>query len=227
LPTTTTYPRPSGDTDVARARREQIIAAAVEIITSHGLHNLSLSKIETRAGMRRGQLTYYFPTKEDILLAVFDRLLLMLCEHFSDGQGPDRRHGIPNVWECVRRMFDTVLNAPPSVGREFHALQYTFLAQIAHRADFRERLASLYAEWRQGMAAHWQVTAKPAAGLAKNVSGRTVASFVQALLHGLTVQLAADPTAFDRAEMLELCVGVLAPLFTTPSAGPPAKDETR
>jgi AcrR family transcriptional regulator len=227
VPTTTAETRPSGDTEVARARREQIIAAAVEIITSRGLHNLSLSKIETRAGMRRGQLTYYFPTKEDILLAVFDRLLLMICQHFSDGQDPGEPHGIPNVWECVRRMFHTVLNAPPTVGREFHALQYTFLAQIAHRADFRERLASLYAEWRQGMAAHWQVTGKPAAGPAKNVSGQTVASFVQALLHGLTVQLAADPKAFDRAEMLELCVGVLAPLFTTPSADPSAKDETR
>ena len=114
--------------------------------------------------------------------------------------------------------------AGPEFGREFHALQYTFLAQIAHREDFRGRLASLYAEWRQGMAAHWQVTAKPAAALAKNVSGRTVASFVQALMHGLTVQLAADPAAFDRTEMLELCVGVLAPLFTTPPAGPSAKE---
>ena len=227
MPTTTAETRPSGDTEVARARREQILAAAVEIITSQGLHNLSLSKIETRAGMRRGQLTYYFPTKEDILLAVFDRLLLMLCQHFSDGQDPNQRHGIPNVWDCVRQMLHTVLNAPPGFGTEFHALQYTFLAQIAHRADFRERLASLYAEWRHGMAAHWRVTAKPAAGLAKNVSGRTVASFVQALMHGLTVQLAADPQAFDRAEMLELCVAALAPLFTTPSADPPAKDETR
>lgn len=226
MPTTSTETRAAGDSEVARARREQIIAAAVDIITSHGLHNLSLSKIEARAGMRRGQLTYYFPTKEDILLAVFDRLLLLLFEHFSDGQNPHERHGVPNVWECVRRMFDTVLHAPPKFGKEFHALQYTFLAQIAHRADFRERLASLYADWRQGMAAHWQVTAKPDGPLAKKVSGRTVASFVQALMHGLTVQLAADPGAFDRGEMLELCVGVLAPLFTTPSAGEPAKDRT-
>lgn len=226
MSTTTPEPRPAGDTEVARARREQIIVAAVEIITSQGLHNLSLSKIETRAGMRRGQLTYYFPTKEDILLAVFDRLLLLLCEQFSDGQKPGERHGIPNVWECVRRMFHSVLNASPRFGTEFHALQYTFLAQMAHREDFRQRLASLYAEWRHGMAAHWQVTAKPTGVLANNVSGQTVASFVQALMHGLTVQLAADPQAFDRTEMLEMCLGVLAPLFITPFAGPPAKEPT-
>jgi hypothetical protein len=123
-------------------------------------------------------------------------------------------------------MLASVLNAAPKFGTEFHALQYTFLAQIAHRADFREKLAGLYGEWRQGMAAHWQGTAKPAAGVAKNVSGRTVASFVQALMHGLTVQLAADPQAFDRGEMLDLCVGVLAPLFTTPPAGEPAKEQS-
>jgi AcrR family transcriptional regulator len=226
LSTATPEPRSAGDSEVARARREQIIDAAVEIITSQGLHNLSLSKIESRAGVARGQLTYYFPTKEDILLAVFDRLLLLLFEQFCEGQNPAVRHGVPSVWECVQKMFASVLNAPPKFGKEFHALQYTFLAQIAHRADFREKLAGLYGDWRSGMAAHWQVTAKPAAGLAKNVSGQTVGSFVQALMHGLTVQLAADPKAFDRGEMLELCVGVLAPLFTTPPAGEPAKEQS-
>jgi AcrR family transcriptional regulator len=224
LPTIIAPTRPASDTDVARIRREQIIAAAVEIITTRGLHNLSLSKIENRAGMKRGQLTYYFPTKEDILLAVFDRLLFLLCQQMSDGQTPTERRGIPSAWECAREMFAKVLHAPPRFGTEFHALQYTFLAQIAHRDDFREKLASVYAEWRQGMAAHWQVTAKPGAALAKNVSGTTVSSFVQALMHGLTVQLAADPEAFDRTEMLELCLSVLAPLFITPRAEKPAKE---
>lgn len=216
MSTVTTPVRPAGDSEIARVRREQIIVAAVEVITSQGLHNLSLSKIETLAGMKRGQLTYYFPTKEDILLAVFDRLLLLLLAQVHDCQGPGGRHGLPNVWEMVQKMFRSVLADRPPVGREFHALQYTFLAQIAHREDFRQKLAGQYADWRNGMAAHWQTTAKPAAWVANKVSGQTVSSFVQALMHGLTVQLAADPGAFDRGEMLDLCVGVLAPLFTSP-----------
>jgi AcrR family transcriptional regulator len=216
--------KPVSDTDIARIRREQIVEAAVEIIASQGLHNLSLSKIETRAGMKRGQLTYYFPTKEDILLAVFDRLLLLLYEQFSDGQNPNATRGVPELWDCVQKMLQTVLHSRPKFGKEFHSLQFTFLAQIAHREDFRAKLATYFAEWRQWMAAHWQVSAKPQAALAKNVSGQTVSSFVQALMHGLGVQLAADPNAFDRTEMLTLCVGVLAPLFTHPPAGEPATE---
>ena len=142
----TAVAKPANDSEVARTRREQIIAASIEIITTQGLHNLSLSKIETRARMKRGQLTYYFPTKEDILLAVFDRLLWLLCQQMNDGRDPAERLGIPNIWECVREMFTKVLRAPPRFGREFHTLQFTFLAQIAHREDFREKLASVYAE---------------------------------------------------------------------------------
>src|SRR5712671_1591737 len=56
-------------------RREQIIDAAVAIIHEQGLQHLSLSAIEKKTGMSRGQLTYYFKAKEDILLAVFDHML--------------------------------------------------------------------------------------------------------------------------------------------------------
>src|SRR5215831_7137331 len=126
--------------DIASIRREQIVEAAVAVITEQGLQNLSLSEIEQKAGMSRGQLTYYFPTKEDILLAVFDRLLLLLYEQFRDVHNPGERHDVLNVAECVRNMLTSVLHARPKFGAEFHALQYTFLAQIAHRADFRERL---------------------------------------------------------------------------------------
>src|SRR5262245_66096898 len=69
--------------DIASIRRDQIIEAAIAIIAEQGLHNLSLSEIEKRAGMSRGQLTYYFPTKEEILLAVFDRLLQLMYQRLG------------------------------------------------------------------------------------------------------------------------------------------------
>ena len=88
--------------DVGKRRREQIIEAAVAIIAEEGLPRLSLSAIERRAGMSRGQLTYYFPTKEDILLAVFDHTIQAMHECSESGEGPPP--GVPA--KSIRVMAD-------------------------------------------------------------------------------------------------------------------------
>jgi AcrR family transcriptional regulator len=191
--------------DIAGIRREQIVEAAVAIITEQGLQNLSLSEIENKAGMSRGQLTYYFPTKEDILLAVFDRLVMRMHERIGTpgGQACDQAGG----WEWVEHLFGKLLTQPP-VSPEFGCLQYTFLSQISHREDFRQRLAALYEDWRSNMALGLSSDLARQPG-ARQASPRAVATLVQAILHGLAVQRAADPNAFDREEMLDLCLDVL------------------
>ena len=100
--------------------------------------------------MSRGQLTYYFRAKEDILLAVFDRLLELMHERIgTPGRpSPASRPG----WEWVQHLLQTLVGQPP-VSPEFHCLQYTFLSQIGHREDFRQRLATLYEDGASNMAA--------------------------------------------------------------------------
>jgi AcrR family transcriptional regulator len=201
--------------DVGRIRREQIVEAAAAIIAEEGLQNLSLSAIEERAGMSRGQLTYYFPAKEDILLAVFDRLLHMMHERVrASGDAPCQAGGSP--WERLEHLLTFLIVQPPA-WPEFHALQYTFLSQMGHRDDFRQRLASLYEEWRSHMAADLAPELERSGA---GVSARTLASFIQALLHGLAMQRAADPDAYDRHEMLALCLQMLGLYLAPPHPQP-------
>jgi AcrR family transcriptional regulator len=185
--------------DVASLRREQIIEAAVAVITEQGLQNLSLSEIEKKAEMSRGQLTYYFPTKEAILLAVFDRLVSLM------GQQQEPRDGAPAVcleptrWqEVVTHVLGMILQEPPR-HPEFGVLQYTFLSQIGHREDYRQRLASLYEMWRGKMTGL----------LPTNKQSRALATLIQALFHGLAIQHSADPSSVDREEMIALCLDML------------------
>jgi AcrR family transcriptional regulator len=191
--------------DIGRIRREQVVEAAVAVINEEGLQNLSLSAIEQRAGMSRGQLTYYFPAKEDILLAVFDRLLQLLHQR-AHAASVAPCHAGNSPWDRLRHFLACMLIDPPSVP-EFHALQYTFLSQIGHRDDYRRRLAELYGAWREHMAADLASELARRPGL--TVSARTFATLVQALLHGLAMQRAADPEAYDRQEMLTLCLDML------------------
>ncbi len=193
--------------DVGSIRREQIVQAAIAIIAEQGLQNLSLSEIETKAGMSRGQLTYYFPSKEDILLAVFDRLIEMMHER-ARANGVDEEGCVfpGRGWDHLTHFLTMFLLNPPAMP-EFHSLQYTFLSQISHRDDFREKLADLYGEWRDHMAR--DVADDLARRPGKKASPRTFATLVQAILHGLAIQRAADPEAYDRQEMLDLCLDLL------------------
>jgi AcrR family transcriptional regulator len=198
--------------DRAQTRREQIVEAAVAIIAEQGLDKLSLSRIEERAGMSRGQLTYYFPTREDILLAVFDRFLLLIKQRVESGEGPCAVGG--TGWERIRQFLNMLVLRPPAIP-EFHAIQYTFLAQMGHRDDLRDRLAALYEEWRQHLAADLEPELARRNGR-HTTSARTLASFIQAVLHGLAMQRAADPDAYDRQEMLELFLHLLGNYLQAP-----------
>src|SRR5262245_33985700 len=160
-------PRQRGE--VGARRRLQIIEAASAIIAEEGIHELSLSAIEERTDMSRGQLTYYFRTKEAILLAVFDHLMAMMRRRAEAGEGPPgcalaSLHG----GERIRAFLNFMILRPPEAP-EFHALQYTFLSQIGYRDDFRQRLAGLYESWRQGLAGDLTARGK--------VSPRTLATF--------------------------------------------------
>jgi AcrR family transcriptional regulator len=204
-------------TKVSLLRREQIVEAAAAIIAEQGLQNLSLSEIEKKAGMSRGQLTYYFPAKEDILLAVFDHHLELMYRRI--GTPPSQANGEPSGWEWIQHLFHRLLSRP-LVSADFYVLQYTFLSQLGHRQDFRRRLASLYAEWREnitrGLSEDWQRKgSRP-----DNVSAEMAAAVVQALLHGLAMQTFADPQAFDRKQMASHCLGLLAAYL---DAGKPAE----
>src|SRR5205823_10169359 len=101
--------------DIGSIRREQIIEAAVAIIAEQGLQNLSLSEIEQRAGMSRGQLTYYFPAKEDILLAVFDRLLEMMHQR-AQGDGKCPPCAVTGTaWDRLRHFLSFLVLTPLEV----------------------------------------------------------------------------------------------------------------
>jgi AcrR family transcriptional regulator len=156
--------------------------------------------------MSRGQLTYYFRAKEDILLAVFDRMIQTMRERHEAGGGPACPAASLEGWDRTRTFLAFMVLQPPAAP-EFHALQYTFLSQVGHRDDFRRRLADLYEQWRGCMTADFAREGRREQAPA--VSSRTLASFVQALLHGLAIQRVADPGAYDRQEMLTLCLHLL------------------
>lgn len=170
--------------DLAAKRRLQIISAAETIISEKGLQRLSLAAIEKKAGMCRGQLTYYFPTKEGILLAVFDRCVESIHRRVAIPLQTISSTGItgwPLVKEVIRAIVQELMTDDP-----FYCLEYTFLAQIGYRPDFKKRLGDLYSDWR----------ARMERDMGSDFSSADMGDLmvvIQAFLHGLAIQRHVDP----------------------------------
>lgn len=195
----------------ARKRRDEIVTAATEIIATEGIHKLSLARIEQRVKMSRGQLTYYFRTKEGILLAVFDRMLARMFEE-AIAEGARAGLGAPGegrVLERVRFALDKLMATGGTDTADLRVLAHAFLAQVRHRPDFKAKLAQVNTGWRAHVAAD-----VAACGVANPAA---VASVIMALFQGLTEQLTVDPDAFDRRAVTDLCLRLLGTLFEVPS----------
>lgn len=205
---------PPADSAIAQQRRDEIVTAATEVIVTEGLHQLSLAQIEKRTGMTRGHLTYYYRTKESILLAVFDRMLARMIE---EAMADAIRHGAPQpgtgrAWDGLRHSLTRMLSSDQLCDQNHHellALIHTFMAQVRHRDDYRQKLAAANAGWREHLAGDIASSLPKAS----HVQPLVLASIVMALFQGLGGQLAVDPNAFDRRAMLETLLRLLAPLY--------------
>jgi AcrR family transcriptional regulator len=74
-------------------RRPAIVAAALAVIGETGLGGFTQPRVAARAGMRQSHLTYYFPTRDDLLVAVAQeavrRRVALLAEALTGADGLD------------------------------------------------------------------------------------------------------------------------------------------
>lgn len=58
----------------ADARRSLLIQGAVAVFAERGFAGASVRELAAGAGMEKGHLTYYFPSKQDLLFLIIDEL---------------------------------------------------------------------------------------------------------------------------------------------------------
>ena len=201
----------AGRIDIGAIRRAQIVDAACRVIQRKGIQNASLAEIEQEAGISHGVLTYHFPSKESIILAVFDATIERMKQDAV--VKPDVDH--PS-WERLAGLITFLLTEKPQ-DDEFDCLQYTFLAQMSHREDFRARLAADYADIRKHIADDLAAMVGRA-GLAPE-DAQAMSAIVHGALSGLVIQLNVDPEAFDRQRVLRLLEAMILGYFGRDARG--------
>jgi len=65
-------PRP----DVSEERKDQIIDAATEVFTRKGFQQARMDDIAEESNLSKGALYWYFKSKDDLIIAILDRIFL-------------------------------------------------------------------------------------------------------------------------------------------------------
>lgn len=175
-----------------RAKREEILDAALELFSRDGYDRVSVREIARVTGLTQAGLLHHFSTKEELFVEVLRRRDRKNLEEFSDVFDGER-HTVEGLVRVVRH------NALES------ALVRLYVAMSAEstdehspaRAFFEDRYRVLLADVAD------DVRAKQNAGeLAADLDPEGLASLLVAAADGLQIQWLLDPAGPDMGERL-------------------------
>jgi AcrR family transcriptional regulator len=125
-----------------RRRREQILAAATRLFHEQGFHATSMDEIGGSAGITGPGLYRHFSSKDDILLAVFDRIWDLLRAAIEKSAGLDPEGALDVLIEAHTTLaLDQGAELMLLVGELRHVPEYYRMAAERNEARYTDAWA--------------------------------------------------------------------------------------
>ncbi|MGW6528804.1 TetR/AcrR family transcriptional regulator [Streptomyces venezuelae] len=174
--------------------REDVLAAAMEMIAERGLETLTMAALGRAVGMSSGHLLYYFRTKDELLLRTLE---------WSEGRlGAERGRLLARQGTARERLDAYVdLYVPDAVGDP----HWTLWLEVWNRSlnadeEGRDRQAAIEGAW------HRDLVALLAEGVSRGefraVDPDRFASRLRALLDGFSIHVAIGLRGTGRDQVL-------------------------
>ncbi len=202
-------PRPSRK---GQQRRQDILDTARTILVDEGWEAFSMREVATRLGIRHGHLQYYFPTRHDLLAALYDDEVSAYMAGMSTAVQRARTRE-----SAVEGLLDSGIET----ARRPETRLWRIAAALAHRdSEMNDILAQDNQRYRDGLIDAFGEIAPELSRQRRAVLAR----FIQVLVDGLSLQLLTDdPTSTEVKALLRLLRAVTLSVFdeqaTAPSSG--------
>jgi AcrR family transcriptional regulator len=181
--------------DVAAERKDQIVRATVDCITKHGYHNFSMQDVARTAGVSKGIIHYYFLNKDELMMSVLDKVAgdieRILSAEMEASPDPVRKLEI-----FIDVCFDVVRST-----KEYYQVNMDFWTQINQKTEVREVIGRHYTQFRE--TAIKVIDEGKKLGSFKDVNAGQYASYMIAVIDGLSLQSLFDANAFDYESMVK------------------------
>jgi AcrR family transcriptional regulator len=174
--------------------REDVLAAAMDMIAERGLEKLTMAALGREVGMSSGHLLYYFHSKDELLLQTLE---------WSEGRLGAERGRLLAARGPVRERLDAYVDLyVPDGHRDPH---WTLWLEVWNRSqnaddDARERQVTIEGAW------HRDLVALLAEGVSRGefrpVDPDRCAARLRALLDGFSIHVAIGLRGTDRERIL-------------------------
>jgi TetR/AcrR family transcriptional regulator, fatty acid metabolism regulator protein len=188
-------PRPKSKED---GRRETIVQAALRLILKLGYNKVTLADIAEQVGVSKGLISYYFPKKEDVFLAVLDQIVDRLTSDFeaycnADATAPEKL-----------MMFYNNLFGNEKRARRYYTVVIDYMAQAIRMKAVQEYTQHIYDSYRTYI--ERIITDGSTSGEFQQVDARRASSMALGMMEGLMLQWFFDKKGFDLEDAYVMCV---------------------
>ena len=193
-------------TDLAGERKAQIIKATIECIARYGYNNFSMQDVARIADVSKGIIHYYFLNKEDLMMAVLERVagdIEGMLASVSEKTG--------NPVDAIK-MLVTICFGIVKEKREYYCINMDFWTQINQKEKVRQAIAKHYATFRVAAANLIQVGID--SGTFKVASATHAASIIIAMVDGISLQWLFDENTIELEEICAACIDLVVQYLT-------------
>jgi AcrR family transcriptional regulator len=172
---------------------EQILRAALDLLIDQGYRAVSMRRVAAASGVKLGNLTYYFPTKEDLVRELFNAVISSYEIEFDaiiHEEGATAIHRLEEI--CILILED--------IGTKKTTRFFPELWALSNHDDFvLERVKELYARARRPLV---QLIAEINPALSP-AQCETTALFMSASMEGMTIFAGFEKPFADKMPWLE------------------------
>jgi len=161
------------------ARRRRVLDGARRCFARHGYEGATVVRLEEEIGLSRGAIFNWFPSKEDLFIALAARDNERLLHLFAE--------------EGLEAILDALLKDDP----DWLAVYLEFGRRLRTDAELRERWKTIAPDDARERSRGWIEAGQEAGRLRSDVSAEEIGRFLGVILDGIAVQRALG---FDAPE---------------------------
>lgn len=188
-------------------RREQILKAAYEVASRHGIDGLTVRSVAARAKLSHGLVLFHFKRRDQLVSALLDRVLATTLKIQISEEVARIPHALDRLRAILKGEMDRLARDPRRI-RLF--IEYWALGtrHIATRAKISAEMERYRTAFRTTTQALLHTEPSRFAGVTADGLAAVAVSFI----NGCAVQAMIDPEHFDIDEYLAAVQGIIGRL---------------